>query len=285
MVKKAAVSVFFLLTISGGVFLALAFYVMDVVSPLRQAASLLSDDEISSQAWAVFDPETGEILLAKNENDSLPVASVTKLFLANEILKEENVFATTTITWSDLAAYGSAGRLVYGDVYDFYTLLFPLLLSSSNDAAAVLVRNFSGIVEQINNKSGELSLSAHFSDGSGLSAENIASAKALAVLSSNVWNESPQVLAITKLPYHARNEGGWQNNNPVFTEPGYMGGKSGYTDQANHTLVVFFAEDTVLGGSKNIGYVLLGSNDLESDIKKLRKHATSKLWWYSLAAK
>jgi len=276
---------FFLLSIAGGIFLALGFYVVDVVSPIKQAANLSEDNDISAKAWVVFNPETGEVLLSKNQDESLPIASITKLFLAEEVLKEEGLFSTTTITWSDLSNYGTAGRLSYGEVYDFYTLLFPLLLSSSNDAASVIERNFPDIVERMNNRSADLGTSAHFSDSSGLSPANAATAKDVAALAAQVYSNSPQAMAITRLPYHAREKIGWQNNNPVFGQAGFNGGKSGYTDEAGHTLVVFFNEETILGESKPLGYVLLGSDDLVGDTEKLRKYTSTRLWWYALAAK
>lgn len=285
MVKKAAVSLMFLFVVSGGVFIAMAFYVMDVVSPLRQVASLPAAADITSTAWAVFDPTTGKVLLSKNEAEPLPIASVTKLFLADELLANEDMFATTTITWGDLANYGTAGQLKHGVSYDFYTLLFPLLLSSSNDAASVMERNFPDAVENLNATSDELALSATFADGSGLSSHNKASAEAVATLASRVYQTDKQVLAITALPYHAVDLGGWQNNNPVSGMTGYRGGKHGYTDAAKHTLVAFFDEDTVLGGSRTLGYVLLGSDDLVGDTKTLRRYTENRLWWYALQGK
>jgi D-alanyl-D-alanine carboxypeptidase len=50
--------------------------------------------------------------------------------------------------------------------------------------------------------------------------------------------------------------------------PGYKGGKHGYTDAANQTLVAVFSEESL--GGRELGYVLLGSDDVRLDTELLR---------------
>jgi D-alanyl-D-alanine carboxypeptidase len=60
----------------------------------------------------------------------------------------------------------------------------------------------------------------------------------------------------------------WSNNSPVLNES-YRGGKHGFTEAANRTLVALFNESFVTG-QRTLGYVILGSDNLSQDIEKLR---------------
>ena len=74
------------------------------------------------------------------------------------------------MTQDDVAAEGRAGKLEAGQKYVLRDLLFPLLLESSNDAAAVFERTL-----------GKISFpQVQLADASGLSSYNVASASDLA---------------------------------------------------------------------------------------------------------
>jgi hypothetical protein len=61
------------------------------------------------------------------------------------------------------------------------------------------------------------------------------------------------------------------NNNPFIADATYKGGKHGFTYSANRTAVSFFEEILASGNTRTIGYVLLGSDDLRSDMELLRQ--------------
>jgi len=213
---------------------------------------------VTAKAFSVFDVETGEVLLSQNADTPLPIASVTKLFTASAALAGGSLDVTTTITSADTAAEGQAGKLEAGQRYTLRELLFPLLLESSNDAAEVFART----VDELSFKGVTLA------DASGLSPDNVASASALATEVRRMYRVQPYLFDITKLPQYIGAETGWVNNSPVRDLPGYQGGKHGYTEAANRTLVAIFTEPSLQ--EREIGYIILGSDDLKADTILLR---------------
>jgi D-alanyl-D-alanine carboxypeptidase len=226
--------------------------------------------KLDVSAYAIFDVETGEIISAYNDETVLPIASVTKLITAaatTELLPEEK---EATISYDDVAEDGRSGRLSVGERYTTHELLFPLLLESSNDAAATLERIAEGtLVEEMNElvaKAGAKGMV--LSDTSGLSSRNVASARDLATVASYLYKTEPHIFDITRLSKRAGPYVGWTNNSPVL-ETNYRGGKHGYTEAAKRTLVALY-EETYPAGKRTLGYVVLGSENLRSDMEKLR---------------
>ncbi len=214
--------------------------------------------QVSAVAYGVFDIETGEFLLSQNSDQILPIASVTKLFTAVEAVESELIDETVIVNLLDVATEGRSGKLEVGQSYKLRELLFPLLLESSNDAATVFERTL-----------GKISFADKIlADGSGLSSQNTATVKELSQEVRRVYLDKPYVFDVTKLKQYVGKYTGWINNSPVRDLSGYQGGKHGYTKEANHTLVAIFKE-TSLGG-RELGYVILGSDDLRSDTMELR---------------
>jgi len=221
---------------------------------------------ISAKAYGVFDIETGAVIFAFNEEAELPIASVTKLFTAAAVLKSSVVDEEIVISPSAVAAEGRAGKLSVGEVYTPRELLFPLLLESSNDAAVAIEQ----VVEMI-------PLSKRLlADGSGLSDKNISTVGELMPEVRNLYLSEPYIFDITSLKQYIGESEGWINNSPVISLDGYRGGKHGYTTAAKRTLVAVFSEPKLAG--REIGYVILGSEDLLTDIKELRSTVSDSAW-------
>jgi len=211
---------------------------------------------VTAKAYCVIDIKTGKILLAKDASEELPIASVTKLFTAAALLsRAEN---EVVVTDADVATEGRAGKLQAGQVYQAHELLFPLLLESSNDAATAVERTVGKIT--FAGKS--------LADGSGLSSLNRASASTLATEVRNLYQTQPHIFDITTLTQYIGTYTGWVNNSPVATIPGYRGGKHGYTLAAGKTLAAVFAEPSL--ADRELAYIILGSDDLKSDMLHLR---------------
>ncbi|MCA9354759.1 MAG: serine hydrolase, partial [Candidatus Kaiserbacteria bacterium] len=212
---------------------------------------------VTAKAYGVFDVESGELLLAHNEEAELPVASVTKLFTAAAALRAADT--PLTITAADVATEGRAGKLHAGDEYSVHELLFPLLLESSNDAATALERVVGPVVVA----------GREFGDAAGLSSRNIASVHSLVTEVRSLYLTEPHIFDITKLSQKVGEYTGWINNSPVRDLPGYQGGKHGYTEAAGRTLTAIFKEDSL--GGHELGYIILGSTDIKRDLIALRQ--------------
>jgi D-alanyl-D-alanine carboxypeptidase len=226
--------------------------------------------ELTTKAYAVFDLHTGEVLLSKNREMVLPIASITKLVTATALQKYEDLEKMDTVTGEDLAALGRAGKLSLGETFTYRELIFPLLLESSNDAAAFFERTTAGqVVDNMNMIANEWKMKdTKFSDASGLSDQNVSTINDLIIFLSYLQKEQPHVLDISRLEQYLGTYTGWINNSPVITSS-YKGGKHGFTEAAGRTLGAIFEEE-ISGTKRNLGYLLLGSNNLVADMAKLR---------------
>ncbi len=232
----------------------------------------------SVRSFAVFDVTTGAVLAAQDADTPYPVASVTKLPAAAVAEVVVPLEATTTLTWDDVAAEGRAGKLEAGQEYTYRELLFPLLLESSNDAAAVIERSYR---EQVVAAMNEIATaygasSTRFVDASGLSDQNVASARDVALITTRLYAAHPYIFDITTLSQYISHETGWINNNPVVHEEGYLGGKHGYTEAAGRTIVALF-DEPFTAGRRQVGYVVLGSSNLAADVATLREFVRSSV--------
>ena len=226
---------------------------------------------ISAKAYAIFDIETGEVLLEHNSHQVYPIASVTKLFTATAILESFDPESTTTVTLGAIVGGGAAGKLAPKQIYTYRELLFPLILESSNDAAVVLDHATGGTLLLAMTEAAKKYGTTHttFADASGLSAKNVSTVADLAAFSRAVGDIYPFIYDMAALPQYIGTYTGWRNNNPVFDTGAYRGGKHGYTPEAGQTLVARFDEEFA-AGKRTLGYIVLGSSDLRADIAALR---------------
>ncbi len=249
-----------------------------LVAP-RTATPLLS----AVASYTVFDPSDGTILLSYNADQSFPIASITKLFAAMAIRDTFELDQSTTLEWSDLNAVGTAGRLQFGQEYTYRQLLFPLLLSSSNNAALTFERRaiktgtpLPIVMEQLAVRSGYPDV--QFADASGLSSGNQASASDLTGLITATREQYAYIYTIAGMNSYVGPYLGWQNNSPFVDDGTYLTGKHGFTNAAGRTAVALFSEE-VDGVSVELGYVILGSADLVSDMQTLRKRTVNLVSW------
>jgi len=144
---------------------------------------------LKSQAALVIDQQSGEILLGKNMESSLPIASLTKLMTAIVTLDAElDPDEPVTITKADVDRLrGSHSRLQVGTVLTRDELLHLALMASENRAASALASSYPGgkdsCVLAMNLKAQLLGMTGtRFEDGTGLSGRNVSTAQDLAKL-------------------------------------------------------------------------------------------------------
>jgi len=236
----------------------------------------VADIKTNASAYLVSDLESGQILAAKNPNQKQPIASLTKLMTA--VVAHEAIGNNTSITISDsaVATYGGSGGLAAGTTLSLRTLYRPLLLSSSNDAATAIAekRGVERFRNLMNRKALAIGMNnTRFADASGLSDHNISTVTDLGRLARYIHNHNQFIFDITadaQQTVAARQSGPRQyvNNNPIHTEPGFVGGKNGYTDFAQHTALSVF-KITKDGRSRSVVIVTLGSDQAAEDTRKL----------------
>jgi D-alanyl-D-alanine endopeptidase (penicillin-binding protein 7) len=144
----------------------------------------------------VIDQDTQEVLLSKNDNAVLPIASITKL-MTGLVIREANLSMDEdiTITSEDIdTEKGSSSRLRPGVSLTRGELLHLALMSSENRAAHALGRTYpqglSAFVLQMNAKAKQLGMQdTKFAEPTGLSSRNQSSAKDLATLVAVAAND------------------------------------------------------------------------------------------------
>ena len=232
-------------------------------------ATVASLPTLTTDTWGIFDPKTGEMLQAQNEERIQPIASITKLFTANAVMESDKKDRTFSITWADIETEGRS-KLAAGDMMSPYELLFPLLIESSNDAAEAIRRSLgSDFTNSVASLTSTVPLTKTvLGDASGLSATNVSTVRELAAFYAYLKRTHPHVLDISRLRMYITEEVGYVNNNPARNILSFTGGKNGYTIAAGKTFIGTFKEN-----GREVGIVILGSSDISADIERLLSFA------------
>ncbi len=142
-----------------------------------------------SQAALILDAKSGEPIFAKNANTITPIASITKLMTAVVVLDaQQNLDQLLTVDVADLDFLkASRSRLAIGSELSRREMLQLSLMSSENRAASALGRFYPGgltaAVADMNAKAKALGMvNTRYVDTSGLSPENVSTARDLGVL-------------------------------------------------------------------------------------------------------
>jgi serine-type D-Ala-D-Ala endopeptidase (penicillin-binding protein 7) len=145
--------------------------------------------ELKSSVALVLDQDTNEVLLAKNSEAVLPIASLTKLMTALVVVDARlSMDEMITVTQADVdTEKNSSSRLAVGTSLTRGEALHLALMSSENRAAHALGRHYPGgmgaFVAAMNAKALQLGMrDTHYVDPTGLNSQNQSSAKDLANL-------------------------------------------------------------------------------------------------------
>jgi D-alanyl-D-alanine carboxypeptidase len=242
--------------------------------------------KISAKAFLVGDLNTGEIILAQNQDQKFPIASTSKLMTAlvtTEITKPEDI---AQVTKKALAAHGTNGELRLGDKIKTSDLLYPLLLESSNDAAEVLAQYFGRdiFIAKMNQEAEKLQMTeTSFADPSGLTPKNQSTVSDLFKLSGYLIQNKPDLFTLTTKRSYSNKKQSWSNISQFLHEDGYLGGKSGYTDEAKQTVVSLFNLPLGETGVRPIAITLLQSNDRRKDVRAILNYLKKNIYYGGLS--
>lgn len=156
---------------------------------IGSTAALAQGPNLLSSAALILDASSGESIYAKNASTVTPIASITKLMTAMVVL-DADLFLDEKleVTLDDLDYLkASRSRLSMGSVLTRREMLQLALMSSENRAASALGRHYPGgviaAVKAMNAKAASLGMThTRFVDTSGLSPENVSTARELAML-------------------------------------------------------------------------------------------------------
>jgi serine-type D-Ala-D-Ala endopeptidase (penicillin-binding protein 7) len=221
----------------------------------RPLASIKTADgrrgpEIRSSSILVIDESDSSILLSRNADVAAPIASITKLMTSLVVLDADlPLDEVITITKADRAIdKGAPSRLSVGAKLTRGELMHLALMSSENHAAYALGRTYPGgidaILDAMNAKAKALGMKrTHFTDTTGLSSGNIASAEDLTKLVIAA-SENPLIEKYSTDPDETlmvgRSPVEYRNTNGLVRKPEWdiRVQKTGYTQAAGRCLVM-----------------------------------------------
>lgn len=232
---------------------------------VRTLSSLGTLPNISAKSYVVWDVKANKVLFARDENDALPLASLTKMMSALVAREALNPDATVVISPEDLAMEGDSGFLP-NESWTAHGLLDFSLVASSNDGMSAIATAAgrklldspvaswataqAAFVNEMNARARALGLRhTVFRNPTGLDIGGTetggrGTARDVAMLFEYIMKNHPDLFTATtettykttsldKVVHHAEN-----TNTIADRLPGLIGGKTGYTDLAGGNLTV-----------------------------------------------
>ncbi len=154
---------------------------LTLAAPAYAAKDDVGDWEVAAKAALLIDPDTEEVLYARNIHERLYPASLTKIMtclLVLEAIEEGALSKEDVLTASELAVTsippdGSTAGIKVGEELTVESLLYCIMLSSANEGCNILAEAVSGsidaFVEKMNRKAASLGCEdTHFCNTNGL---------------------------------------------------------------------------------------------------------------------
>lgn len=243
------------------------------VSPADPGSAIagvrIGELSVSAKSALLMEAETGTVLYAKTADERLPMASTTKIMTALVALDLSNPAAVITVPREAVGIEGSSVYLFEGEQLTLEQLLYALLLSSANDAAAAIAYGTAGGIEQfaarMNEKAAALGLrDTHFMNPHGLDhEEHYTTARELAIITRAAL-EHPlirTIVATRKATIPHNGQDGVRllvNHNKLLRlYEGAVGVKTGFTKRSGRCLV----SAAKRGGVTLIAVTLQAPND------------------------
>ena len=227
---------------------------------------------IHANSFLVGDLDTGEIIFERKPHTTYPIASITKYMTAFTAAKVLEPNELALITKEKLKVEGSRGGFTIGDELTIKSLLYPLLLVSSNDAGEIIAqqRDRYGFIQKMNTLAKENALlNTSFQDPTGLSQNNISTARDLFKMMRVIKTTYPQIVNISKLNLIQKDGYTWRNINKASLFPEFKGGKTGYTNAARQTSIGYYEIKLANDQIKNIGIIILQSDTRQTDTRNI----------------
>lgn len=224
------------------------------VSLSAQASSNLESsatqiEEISAKAYVLMEASSGEVILSKNADEQLSMASTTKIMSALLTLEQEDIDLQFVVDSEAIKVEGSSMGLQEGDTVDLYTLAVGMLLPSGNDASNAAAVRIAGSLPEfaklMNSRASEIGMTnTSFVTPSGLDDEyHYSTAYDMALLAREAI-QNPEFAEICKQTEIAVSFGNPPYNRTLTNHnkllewyDGAIGMKTGYTRKSGRCLV------------------------------------------------
>ncbi len=214
--------------------------------------------DVSAKSAVLLEMESGEVVYEKDADCRRKMASTTKIMTACVVIDAVPDLQTQVAV--DARAVGVEGSSVYlkaGEKMSVEDLLYALMLSSANDAAAALAYAVSGSIETFAARMNDLATSwglcnTHFTNPHGLDAEeHYTTAKELAIITRHALQNETFCRIVSTKKHICKNDDGtltrvFVNHNRLLRSyDGAVGVKTGFTKKSGRCLVSAAKKDGV----------------------------------------
>ncbi|MBN2198067.1 D-alanyl-D-alanine carboxypeptidase [Candidatus Wolfebacteria bacterium] len=216
-----------------------------------------SSDEVNSN----------EIIFKSNIEKRWPIASLTKLMTSVVALEKMDLEKAIIMNEEAINTEGTIGDFKVGEIFEIKDLIKAMLISSSNDVAVAITESFNedggNFINEMQRKAAELGMfSTTFLEPTGLSYINQSIAEDLVKLAVYIYFKHPEILEISRQKETIITELISGKSRKIFNinsfagEEDFIGGKTGFIDEAGRNLIAFFEIDnklilTITLGSEN----------------------------------
>jgi D-alanyl-D-alanine carboxypeptidase len=267
--------------------------------PIRNKDS--KDPYIQARRYALIDADTGTLLYGQNQNEKVPIASVTKVMTATIVLENYNLADIIQVSPESANSIGSVMGLKPDEKISTLSLLNGLLIPSGNDAAYTLAEHYGSLIRphsnrdqsiqafvaKMNDKAKELGMTnTHYLDPAGLNDEATSTARDQGYLLSYAIKNKTFAQIVHKPNAIITSSDGQiihnldssdrlvKQDSGLFLD-GVIGGKTGFTPESGHNL------ETVadINGHKLVA-VILSTYSLDADASAIQARALLT-WGYN----
>ena len=241
------------------------------------AKAMANQPGLAAGSYVALDVEKNEIVLAYDDTQQRPIASLTKMMTGLLTSEAGNLAHMVTVSGTAAGVEPNKDGLIIGNRYPRGILLYSALLASNNDSAAALGEDLGGgnykrYYKMMNMRAKALGLTdTRYASSSGLNdATNYSTARDQSIMLARALENPTFAKAVGTWRHVVRwnDTGGthtYENHNKMLqTFPGTIGGKTGFTTMAGGCLAV-----AVRRGGRTIIGVVLHSNDIWGDMPKL----------------
>jgi len=231
--------------------------IVAIMSMVTVSADQINDiSQVVSDAYILMDAQTGQILAQKNAEKVKYPASITKIMTLALTLQNGSLQDTITVSQAavELDYNVSHVALQPGEIITVQDAVMATLLASANDAANCLAEYVSGSTAAFADLMNQIAVQigctdTHFVNANGLpeddhytTAHDMARITAWALTVPGfreVFATDSYTMSATNLQPEERR---WATQNAMFVYSAFQyegawGGKLGWTEQANHTMV------------------------------------------------
>ena len=242
--------------------------------------------KLSGESYVLIDTASGRIIMEKNSNKKMPMASTTKIMTALIAIEEGKLEDKVVIDNKSVGIEGSSIYLKEGEVITLQDLLYGLMLRSGNDSSIAIANHIGkdeqDFVRKMNDKASSIgAVNTNFTNPHGLDdKDHYSTAYDLAIITKEALKHKEfNEISKTKT-YKANRETNnyFINKNKTLWEyDGGNGGKTGYTMTSGRCLVSISQREGM-----NLIAVSLNARDWFNDNYKMMDYGFENFKSYTI---